>query len=361
MQLVPFRRGSEPAGPGTELQRVVDAVLEPYLVAAARPVEEATLVSLAGQGLTEAITDDALRDLFIVAELLAFSGLAARQFFNPIGLGYANRDMFNLIVQRFDDPRGGVSLTSRRREGSTQNYVTRDVYRVDRPRHVTSPFPVGLDDALLRALMRARESDDGRYVESVVLFNRANTDGNDVSPGIEIILVVGAFQRLLQCQGSRGHELATNFVQLFVPSQELGVDAVSTVGQLRHRRRPWPRSIREAWIRDLYATRGDLAHGRTRSRYPADWSVADHLLLAAYAFPRLVKVCLAQNRLYELTDDDRLSVDMFEDLARHDLSEPVREGGEEQWPWNRIRSHWVWSGATARMRAALESKPERPE
>jgi len=27
MQLVPFRRGSEPAGPGTELQRVVDAVL----------------------------------------------------------------------------------------------------------------------------------------------------------------------------------------------------------------------------------------------------------------------------------------------------------------------------------------------
>jgi hypothetical protein len=359
VELMPFRRGAEPGGTNAELQQIFDGVLEPYRTTIARPVDEATLVFLAGQGPTDSIGDDAVRDLFVLAELLAFSALAVRQFFNPLNLGYANRDVFHLVVQKFDDPRGGVSLTSRRRDGSMLTYVTHEAFRVDRPRHVSSLWPVEVDEAILRALVRIGATDDGRYFDSVVLFNRSNTDGDEVRPEVELILVAGALQRVLECRTANINELANNFLRVFVPSVELPLEAPTNSGPLKVRRRPWPRTIREAWIRDLYVLRGDLAHGRTTARYQADWSVAEHLLLAAYAFPRVVKLCLAEQGAYELTDQDRFDVDVFEDLARHELlRSSVQEGGEERWPWNTIRSEWVWSRAGERMRAALETRAE---
>lgn len=359
VSLVPFRRGAEPGGAGSNLQRTFDGVLEPYRSAAARPVEEATLVVVDGQGPTDRIADDVLRELFVLAELVAFSALAVREFFNSCHHGYTNRDAFTLIVQNFDDPSGGVALTSRRRDGSLQSYVTRDAFRVDRPRHVSSFSPVEVDEVLLNALVRARQTDDGRYFDSVVLFNRGNTDANEVTPEVELILIAGAFQRLLECRSASIHELANNFTRVFAPAEDLAVKAPFRTRPLKQPKREWPRTIREAWIRDFYILRGDLAHGRTTARYQSDWTVREHLLLAAFVFPRLAKLCLAADGLYQLTAADRDDVDVFEDLARHELLQPtVEAGGEERWPWNEVRSARVWKRAADQMRAALERRKQ---
>jgi hypothetical protein len=341
VRLVPFRRGRDPGGTGTQLQQTLDSLLEPYHAVIARPVEEATIISLRGQPPTEPIRDDTLPELFLVAELVAFSALAIRPFFHPLSMGYVNRDLFGLVVQNFDDPKGGVSLTTRRRDGTGQTHVTRDAYRVDRPRHVWAPWPIELDELLLRALMNIRGTDEGRFLESVVLFNRANTDRSDIGEETELILTAGAFQRLLLCR-SKEHELARKFTRVFAPSMTVPFDAPSTLAPLKRPRKPGGWSVREAWVRDLYATRGDVAHGATKPRRDSAWSLADHLLLSAYAFPRLLKLCLSEGGAYALTDVDRFDIDVFEDLARHELSRcTVGDDGEEQWPWNTIRMHWA--------------------
>jgi hypothetical protein len=74
-------------------------------------------------------------------------------------------------------------------------------------------------------------------------------------------------------------------------------------------------TIRERWVRDLFRLRGDYAHGRVDAQYPAAWTTRDHLLLASFVVPLILKLELAGRGLYTFKDSDSDGIDAFEALC----------------------------------------------
>src|SRR5688572_14384115 len=92
-----LRRFDRHALPGGPEQAAIDAVLEPYLNGENRPISSATLLTTVGSSMTADLDQPTISDFFEVAELIAFSGLAAREYF---GTGtYGNRETFALAIQ----------------------------------------------------------------------------------------------------------------------------------------------------------------------------------------------------------------------------------------------------------------------
>lgn len=329
--LIQFRRGEAPGGRNTELQQILDGILEPYLAGPGRPVSTATIVVLPNREVTGNLTQEDTDELFLFSEIVAFAGLARREFFG-FGLCYVNHDLFTFMIQSFKAMPGAVCVETRRRDGITSNLVTPGAYKIRRPFHIPGNVcPVGIDTALIQALLQSRDTDRwSRYHEAIFDFNRANTDSDQITEQMELILLNGAFERLFDLRGGKEYELADRVANTLCPSMR--VDPNSG-GRIRSEERS---SLTEIWIRDFFRLRGNLAHGRSRPTYPSMWDIQEHLLLGSYAFPLIVKVVLAHDGLYELTEDDAFDIDVFELLASAHLFTKPKDG--KSWPWDEIRS-----------------------
>ena len=322
-----YIRGNQP---GRE-QETIDEILQAYLEGETRAIRQATLLHKEGSELLADLADEEMADLFEVAEVVSFAGLASREYFAPAR--YSNRETFNLVVQRFQGRGQGVGVISRRRDGSTRAYVSPSQNRVRRPISQNGVSAVALDGGLLTALLEARDHDDWEHLsEAVYFFGRANTDSDVVSEESECVEMVGAFERLLQCFHGKEHELAEAFMALWQPTEWLDPAGCDRIPAAQRDRR-----VAESWLRDFFGHRGFHAHGRRAVSRPTIWSRSEHLLLGAYAFPLLVRLWLAKRGLYTLTDRDQDDIDIFEQLVCARL---FREGDDEStsYPWNEIRS-----------------------
>lgn len=343
-ELVPYKRGEAPFGAGTENQAVVDAILEPYVDEPGRPIERAVLVRRRDRDWMAELHDDERGELFDFTELLAFAGLAARRFYDDgFGFQYASRDHYRLIVQAFGDARGGVFVESRRRDGSSGNYQPSGSFMTLRPEHVSATSRTPFDVAFLNALVAADlPKKHTKWFEAALALNAANTDSPTVSEQMEAVLSVGSLEQLLVKRGGDEEALAKTLVDALQPAEILAVTdcpRLATDSDVLKRFAKCA-SVSEAWIRDFFRARGDYAHGRSYQRYPAVWSRHEHLLLASYITPRILKVLLARSGDYTLTEDDQIDIDAFEALACADLFDEDQEQ-VDPWPWKRIRND-VW-------------------
>ena len=321
LTLLRFERGHKP---GRGEQAAVDAILSAYVVGANRPIGRATLIQLPGHGLTDDLSDDERDELFALGELIAFSGLSARDYFSPFG--YSNRDVFTLIIQGFGDPAGGVAVRSRRRDGSTMAYVSPGANLVREPHHVPGTWSTKLDEPLLQALLKTRGTGDWPDIdEALFFFNRANTDSDQVFEQAEIVSTISAFERVLGCRAGRENDLIDRFLVAWpAGSCMLPRHCPRIPGEEKFQARP----LVDSWLRDFFQHRGNVGHGRKRTAHPAVWTAEEHLLLGAFAFPLLVKALLAKRGDYAWTWDDQFDVDVFEQLACARLFKQVPEAEE---------------------------------
>ena len=139
----------------------------------------------------------------------------------------------------------------------------------------------------------------GTILESIVGFNLANTDDLKIREHFEIVLLVGALERLLDCRGGDERELTQRVLNTLVPSIERRASACARLGDSgTDARLRTEASVREVWIRDLYRARHLPAHGRLSGKPRPVWSAKNHLLLGAFAFPLVLKAELQQSRAY---------------------------------------------------------------
>ena len=329
-ELIPYERGTF-TGPDAA---AVDALLRPYEEVANVSVRDATLLRVHPGGLTDDLTEEQINGAFAFGQMLSFAGLARRQFFQHSG--YYNHDHFQLIVQRYDDPSRGVGVFSRRKDGSNRNLVTAKVHRVQRPEHVHRNR-VAIDIPLLTALNACTaQANADEFIDAMLTYNMANTDSSAVQLHVELVLSVGAFERVLGCRNGNHNDLANAFLVALVPRADIArVDCA----RLRAHPTKSPRAttVREVWIRDLFSLRGDLAHGKVGPEYPSIWSLREHLLLAAYVFPFVMKVQLERAGVYTLTDQDRDGIAAFEHLAcAEDLFARVGDPDQDWFQWNEV-------------------------
>ena len=124
-RLVPYERGKQPFGSQGNLQKSIDDVLQPYRVRGEIPIERATFIHARDREITADLTDEAINALFVFSELLALCALSKRRFFHAAMFQYCNREALRLYVQHFTGTKG-VSVTNRRRDGTTLSYITGD-------------------------------------------------------------------------------------------------------------------------------------------------------------------------------------------------------------------------------------------
>jgi len=333
-ELVPYRRHAATDEDRRPEHATLDGILAPYEEMSGGPVASATLLRHGACGLTDALSGDQRAEVFLFSELVAFAALAKREFFG-FGNRYCNRHTFAFYVQSFDGAADGAAIDARRRDGNTRTRVTKNAYRVLRPPHVSPQFDaVRLDIPLLRALLAARNDDGWNDLhEAIFWFNLANTDSDQHSPDGELIMLSNALQRLLRCKSSKEKELADAFASAH--EWRAGLDLSQFQHVTTHMTEPGL-TFHYTWIRDLYRSRGELAHGRRQTNRRFIWSTDLHLLLGAFVFPRLAKAVLAKRGLYTLTPDDRSELAAFEHLlACPDLLPTNRKDGDP-FPWNEI-------------------------
>lgn len=341
LEVIPLRRGESSERLTPEEREAVELILEPYLERSGDPASRFVVVRLEGTSLLDDLDEEQRREVFDFAELLAFSSMATREFFPYTGVGsYSNRTHFQVFVQRFEEPGAGIGIETRRRDGRNKTGSATGSYRFQKPDHVVATSDVLVDGALLSALMASADGEWWpRVWEGILGFNLANSDSHELRPSVELVLLNGAFERVLIGHGKED-ELVKALTSVIAPTEDrMPADCPRLASALAAGRFVDAGSVREAWMRDLFRSRNDLAHGKSSASYPASWAVDEHLLLGSFLYPRVVKVILATKEKYELTEHDLASIDAFERLACEDLFvEPPDDGDgmPGQWSWNRV-------------------------
>lgn len=289
--------------------------LQPYVDAALRPVERATQVVLSnGQ---QDWTEELIGQLFEIRELVSFTALARRRFFDAMA-PYCNDASFRCVVQRGRSQVDyGVTISCRRRD-ETQLVVRQSaVYRVPAPDQVTPNQSLFVDRGLLEALL-ASTGADSCLLDAVALFNLANTDDSQVREHTELLLLTSAIQRVTGSGVFREDAVVAAFEDCFrgiSPLRQLAMEAA----RRKHGGPPTESDTALGrWFRDLYRSRNPISHGKISSALKPRWSVQEHLLLGAVAFPLCVLYGLSAQGRYNLTEDDRLALRWLEELACRD-------------------------------------------
>ncbi len=319
--------------------------------------DQIPLVFQADGNPTAVMSEDVLPALFRMGELLAFAALAKREYFSQ---RYWNRASFRLVVQGFQvGAEGGVLITARRRDGSSQHVISTGRDLVPRPAHAAQVELGAVTDGALLAGLVASQGKHGwdLTMDALLAFNASNTDGPDVTQEQEIVMIVGAFSRLFGVWKER--ETVERFAAILPGNarwdeEHYGPKAngIPLVGALAK-----GSSVRREWMRDAYMLRNQYAHGSQTPLYRPAWSLRDHLLLASFIFPLTVKCRLAETGAYGLTEADRRQIDAFDTLATFDHILQRESDDYSNWPWSQI----LFAMHGRRWVAGLKAQPSAPD
>jgi len=321
-------------------QIIYDKVIKHYLDSSNNLIEKCTIVLKKNKNILEDIDENERDFLFSFAEILAFSGLSKREFFG-FGFGYCNRDNFSFVIQSFTKDSDGVTIVTRRRDGSTKNFISGDAYKVTMPFNITSN-EVEIDINLAKALLQLpKKSPDiwPRFSDAIFFFNRANTDSDQITEHQEIVMTISAFERLLDCRGGSEKELVKKFLKVFTTEDCLDFSQSKRLKNSGFKVND--KTLKEIWLRDFFRIRGEYAHGKRSSKRPIIWLPYEHLLLGAYVFPLLLKILLSKYGFYKLIEDDIDDINLFEQLAGADIFKKPKDSGS--WEWDRIRSDYKFN------------------
>jgi hypothetical protein len=341
--LTPYERDKKPFGINTPNQRLADGILEPYRAHANKPIQKALILSFKESDLLKELDEDDFTKIYNFSELFTFSNLSSRKYFDNILDEYCNKDAFQIIIQGFGNETEykGSAITRRRRDGSSTTYYTKDALFINKPGHIVSQRELKTDFVFLESLLKTQEifteKEWSAIFESIISFNLANKDSEEISENIELILINNSFERLLDTNGKED-ELAQKLIVILKPEIDLSKDNCDKLRNLEENRFKKSIYIRDIWIRDLFRIRNNIAHGKLTSQYPLVFSLKHHLLLASLIFPIVLKLVISSRELYNLSDNDKMIINVFEKLicAEHFQIENKDEDDMPEFPWHKI-------------------------
>jgi hypothetical protein len=326
VRVIPVRRGE--AAPA-EVSDVINGLLDSYRDVWGNPIRAANVLSLRGRFRHAPKTwedDDLLAEM---VDLVAFASMSEREVFSPQGRysNYACFATFGAPVMRA----GRVPAITVRRRATLKRLAGGDFF-LTVPEQCDHMDRVGVDTAVLDALLRWRaaapKKDWARWLNAIQCFNQGNSDSDTMRDQVEWVLHASAFERILNA-ASEANDVAEKFCRLIVPGTE-----TMFKDSARAALKPMSdKSVRFEWIREFYRLRGSFAHGNLAAE-PQIWSLAEHLALASWAFPLIVRVLLKGLGGLAETYLTRKEINRFEKFAEIDFASPVpdpRSSGDCHW------------------------------
>lgn len=342
LRLLPYEYGKQPGDIGSIAQKDIDGVLGSYRNLPRTRIRKATLLEV--NGWRSGLEPDAfLGSMFDAREVIAFSALSERQLFVS-SYSYCSFDTFSLVVQRYDPAAPErFAYSTRRRDGGTTNLWTSREFGFSRPLHVSQHDRPVLNVGLLKALLASGKS---HWLDAIRDFNRANTDSNDVSPHVELVMMKSAFESLLEI-GEKRIDFERSLQRVLSDIEPINGCSGPLLEKWRSRvekERPLL-----AWAHDFCDRRGSAAHGGQRGHSRFVWSEHAHLAFASILFPLLVKKIASGDGLFELSVDD---VETLRRIDRYVLYDPFvpKESVRDKHPWSKIREEILLAKIAAGLR-----------
>ena len=348
ISFVPYERGVSPGSLGKTTQKSLDAIIGNYADRAfiqntdsTVPVREALILRWPGDEERESLlTDDEIQERLQQTQLLTFAALSQRQF--GTHWNYCNADGLTTTAQHFsDDNPAATAITTRRRDGSSLNYMAGGTGKplFLRPLHVSDRYSLDMDDNFALALLNVPDGPlRNRLLDSITLFNTANTDANEVPPSAEIVFMRAAIETLLGANHTTS-DLKVKLMKLMSPHlgpvewHDVHIPPKTWQDRWNNEGRPF-----SAWVEDFCHWRNEGAHGKSGTKkYPDPvWSLWNHLLFTSWFMSRIVKVLLADEGLYTLTQDDKDELENIERFFTYDI---VARDEKEHMYWHTVLRH----------------------
>ena len=285
-------------------------ILASYCDIKGNPISQCILGYFQNGDACKNLTDAEVLRVNETAQLLAFCGLSRNEYFAQLG-DYTNSTAFQVFFQRFSPGSELIALTIRRRDGETLSggYKHGEI-KFSIPVQCAHLELCRVDLPLLEAFNKCLDSPDaqvGRLVQAMSLYDQAHTDSDAVMSRREVILIASAFEQLFaNCNGA--DDLACKVSSLLdnYGSIKVGTSARSSMIQFSKGREKQEGDwfIHRKWAQELYQMRNDFTHGNEIARRRWGWSITEHLVMASFMFPLLVKILLAESSNYILTKTD---------------------------------------------------------
>ncbi len=333
LRIIPYKDSTPPSELSSDDLKRVRKILASYLTLEGYPIKEACLVGFDGRPFLADLTDDEREIAYDIIDLVCFSALPKRDYYESIG-SYSNSSVFIMYQQRFEDSTEFICVTARRRDGRTS--LSRPIEDAKFSEPVQSAgASIEIDEPLLAALIKFRDTSPAgtwsRWQEAITCFNQANSDADAFRYQVEWVLLCGALERLLDVRRSKAEEVASEFQNALQPKTPIWVKDSQA---RKSKSKDQGSSLRYEWMRQFYELRNDFAHGRTVTHKHSAWTVNEHLVLSAIAFPIVARSLLARNGNYTLTDGDIAQITAFESFADSGLVRQAtqqRGGGASIW------------------------------
>lgn len=295
-----------PAGvASTVTPETMAKVLGQYRDSANFPLRVVPVLQYDGRPLGADLDETDRAAIFRFGQQLAVSGLSDRRFIGGFADGYTAAGHYQVVIQRFTEPyNGSISLTHRRKGGHANVVMGQSDVHFVRPAHLVTQGEPNLNLRLLAALQAVQSLPKGihEHVDaSVTQYLLANSDSPDVPLEAESIATYAALERVSDS------DQTLKDIRRKLPALLAQVDASPWTARLRDELEvpaDAGRPVLHAWLQQVYALRGNVAHGKPAHWAPQQWTQQEHLVAGAFVYPLVLKCLLAQHQLYSLTLED---------------------------------------------------------
>ncbi|MDI1263439.1 MAG: hypothetical protein PS018_09305 [bacterium] len=335
-----------------EITDTIKSALNCYVRKNGKPIESCTMVFRSSGDRSWDIPRKSWDSAVGAAKTLALACLAEQRFFEGHFSPHLNATMFRIIGQGVSAGSDQIAPFFSRRGGGLQigGLRFKDVV-FQRPPQIEGTSCDVINEGLLRAIERATRTKCGAaqaILASLETFLLANTESPELDADSCIALSAIAFERLIEPSANTAQGLAAAFSDYWAPFTNLTVEKSKRTkpdDKYKLVQASWP--IHRKWMKELYEARSATVHRGSRSEFTKNWTTEQHLVIAAFAYPLVVKLRLAEEGLYSPSDKELASFETFDLLLDSSWGRGWRKPPE----WSAILS--MAEGARA-IHAAVE-------
>jgi len=312
LTFVPFRDRNGRMHPTlADLETALNDIMSGYVDERGRPITNCVVVTHAQRTPQWDLADEDHDRVSRSAQILSVAAIAKNDYNTNIGC-YANASVFQFFRQRFSIPVDYIAIGTRRRDGSTMDggYRHGDI-KFSVPLQANSFGHACVDIPLAEAILRASTAGSAvgsRILPALTFFNLANTDSDVMQQEAEIILMGSAFEQLLGVDASARAisqavgDLLQHYGSITVAQAMTSRTSILVDAKWKAAQEAW--YVHRKWTEEFYQLRNEYTHGGTVTWRSWGWYPLEHAVMAAFMFPLLLKLLLAKEGYYALTEED---------------------------------------------------------
>ncbi|MBV8918484.1 HEPN domain-containing protein [Bradyrhizobium sp.] len=320
---------------GRDIAPTVEKVLKCYVGKSGQPVKSCTIVLRARHPHAWNIPRNHWDLVAQATKTLALACLAEQRFFEGHFSPHLNSTMFRIIGQGVEAGSDRISPFFPRRGGGLQigGMRYKDI-QFQRPAQIEGTECHVVNQHLIKAIAKARRSNCSIIPAlelSLDTFLLAHAETSELDWKTCVLLSAIAFEQILEPAIPNAQAVAAAFTDCWAAFARRTIAKAKRIkpdSKYVEAQKNWP--IHRKWMKELYEARSSIVHRGPKSEFSQNWTDWQHLVIAAFTYPLIVKLRLAKEGLYGLSDREIGACEALDELLDSSWGKGWRNPPE--WP-----------------------------